>query len=192
MMGIRAIAKRIRASYSTVRGWLARMKDGDLERRFDKKRPVQKRQLDEHMVHATRRWLGNPPNLHGFRAGAWSLDMPVQSIRWRFGVTYRERTMRRILDALGYSYRKPRPIPEKSATPEEQKEFMDSTNRLVVDRMERAMRYCAETRRRARDGPAAGMRGVPGAGTTQWTCRSRRRRSRCLGPWAEKTTTYGG
>ena len=136
-MGIRAIAKRIRVSYSTVRGWLERMKDGDLERRFDKRHPGQKRQLDEHMVHAIRRWLGDPPNLHGFRAGAWSLDMLVQSIRWRFGTTYRERTMRRILNALGYSYRKFRPIPEKSATPEAQKEFMDSTNRLVVDRMGR-------------------------------------------------------
>ncbi|MBI1658334.1 MAG: helix-turn-helix domain-containing protein, partial [Thaumarchaeota archaeon] len=59
-MGIRAIAERIRVSYSTVRGWLERMKDGDLKRRFDKKRPGQKRQLDEHMVHAIRRWLGDP------------------------------------------------------------------------------------------------------------------------------------
>ena len=136
-MGIRAIAKRIRVSYSTVRGWLECMKDGDLERRFDGKRPGQKRQLDEHMVHAIRRWLGDLPNPRGFRAGAWSLDMLVRSILWRFGITYRERTMRRILNALGYSYRKFRPIPEKSATPEEQKEVMDSTNRLVVDRMER-------------------------------------------------------
>ena len=36
MVGIRAIVKRIRASYSTVRGWLVRMKDADLKRRFDK------------------------------------------------------------------------------------------------------------------------------------------------------------
>ena len=81
-MCIRAMAKRIRVSYSTVRGWLERMKDGDLERRFDKKHPGQKRQLDGHIVHAIRRWLGDPPNLHGFRAGAWSLDMLIQSIRW--------------------------------------------------------------------------------------------------------------
>lgn len=135
-MNIRPIARRIRVSYATVRGWLERMKDGDLKRRFDRKHPGQKRQLDERLVRTIRRWLGNPPNLHGFRAGAWSLDMLVQSIRWRFGTTYRERTMRRILNALGYSYRKLRPVPEKSATPEEQKEFMDSTNRLVVDRMD--------------------------------------------------------
>ena len=63
--------------------------------------------------------------------------MLIQSIKWRFGAIYRERTMRRILNALGYSYRKPRPIPEKSATPEAQKEFMDPTNRLVVDLMGR-------------------------------------------------------
>ena len=136
-MGIRAIARRIRASYSTVRGWLMRMRDADLERRIDKRRPGQKRQLDERMAHAIRRWLSDPPNLHGFRAGAWSLDMLVWSVRWRFGVTYKGRTMRRILNTLGYSYRKPRPIPEKSATPEEQKEFMDHTNRLVVDLMGR-------------------------------------------------------
>ncbi|MBI1658889.1 MAG: helix-turn-helix domain-containing protein [Thaumarchaeota archaeon] len=60
-MGIRAIAKRIRVSYSTARGWLTRMKDGDLERWFDRKRPGQKRHLDERPVHAIRRWLGGPP-----------------------------------------------------------------------------------------------------------------------------------
>ena len=136
-MGIRAIAKRIRVSYSIARGWLAHMKDNDLERRFDRKRPGQKRQLDECLVHAIRRWLGDPPQPTRIPGGAWSLDMLVQSIRWRFGTTYKERTVRRILNALGYSYRKPRPIPEKSATPEEQKEFMDSTNRMVVDLMGR-------------------------------------------------------
>ena len=31
-MGIRAIARQIRASYSTVRGWLVRMKGADLYR----------------------------------------------------------------------------------------------------------------------------------------------------------------
>ena len=38
-MGIRAIARRIRASHSTVRGWLVRMMGADLKRRIDKKRP---------------------------------------------------------------------------------------------------------------------------------------------------------
>ena len=112
------------------------MKDGYLERWFDRKHSGQKRQLDEHLTHAIRRWLGDHQNLHGFRAGAWSLDMLVQSIRWRFGTTY-ERTMESIFNALGHSYREPRPIPEKSATPEAQKEFMSTTNRLVVDLMER-------------------------------------------------------
>ena len=36
-MGLRDISKRIRVSYSTVRGRLMRMKDVGLKRRFDKK-----------------------------------------------------------------------------------------------------------------------------------------------------------
>ena len=132
-MGLRAISKRIRVSYSTVRGWLMRMKDADLERRFDKRHPGQNIQLDERVEHAIRFWLGNPPNLHGFQAGAWSLDMVIEAVKRRFGIEYKERTMRRILNFLGYSYRKPRPIPEKSATPEEQEKFMRETNELVVD-----------------------------------------------------------
>ena len=36
-------SKSIRVSYSTVHGWLVCMKDADLERRFDKKHPGQKR-----------------------------------------------------------------------------------------------------------------------------------------------------
>ena len=68
-MGIRAIAKRIRVSCSTVRGWLIRMKGSDLERRFGKKRPRQKRHLDGCMAHTIRRWLGDPPNLQGSGRG---------------------------------------------------------------------------------------------------------------------------
>ena len=132
-VGIRAISERIRVSYSTVRGWLMRMKDAGLKRRFDKKHPGQKRQLDERLEHAIKFWLGNPPNLHGFQAGAWSLDMVIEVVKWRFGTEYKKRTMRRILNSLGYSYRKLRPIPEKSATPEEQEKFMRETNELVVD-----------------------------------------------------------
>ena len=84
-VGIRAISKRIRVSYSTVRGWLVRMRDADLERRFDRKHPGQKRQLDERVEHAIKFWLDNPPNLHGFRAGAWSLDMIIEVVKRRFG-----------------------------------------------------------------------------------------------------------
>ena len=57
--GIRAKSKRIRMSYSTVRGWLVRMKDADLERRFDKKHHDQKRQLDECAEHAIKFRRGN-------------------------------------------------------------------------------------------------------------------------------------
>ena len=49
--------------------------------------------------------------------------------------------MRRILNFLGYSYRKPRPIPEKSATPEEQEKFMLETNELVADLTKKGLRY---------------------------------------------------
>ena len=120
-MGLRAISKRIRVSYSTVRGWPMRMKDAGLKRRFDKKHPGQKRQLDERVEHAIRFWLGNHPNIHGFQAGARGLDMAIEAVKRRFGTEYKERTMGRILNFLGYPYRKPRPIPEKPAAPEEQK-----------------------------------------------------------------------
>ena len=142
-MGIRPISKRIRVSYLTVRGWLMRMKDADPERRFDKKHPGQKRQLDKRLEHAIKFWLGNPPNLHGFRAGAWSLDMIIEVVKRWFGTEYKERTMRRILNSLGYSYRKPRPISEKSATTEEQK-FMRETNELVVDLIKKGYAILSE------------------------------------------------
>lgn len=74
-MGLRAAPKNIRASYSTVCGWLMRMKGADLKRPFGKEHPGQKRQLDERVAHAMMFWLDNPTNLHGFQAGAWSLGM---------------------------------------------------------------------------------------------------------------------
>ena len=52
--------------------------------------------------------------------------------------------MRRILNSLGYSYRKLRPIPEKSATPEEQEKFMRETNELVVDLIHKGYEILSE------------------------------------------------
>lgn len=129
-MGLRAASKNIRTSYSTIRGWPMRVKDADLKRRFDKKHPGQKTQLDERVTHAMTLWLDNPPNLHGFQAGAWSLDMVIGVVKRRFGMEYKERTTGRIPDFLGYSWRKPRPMPKKSATTGKQY-LMRETNELM-------------------------------------------------------------
>ena len=45
--GIRAVSRLIRVPYYTVHGWLVRMKDANLERRFDHKHPGQKPNLDK-------------------------------------------------------------------------------------------------------------------------------------------------
>ena len=50
--------------------------------------------------------------------------MVARRILKRFGVPYSGRSAIRLAHRLGFSFRKPRPVPYNSATPEEQKEFI--------------------------------------------------------------------
>ena len=73
--------------------------------------------------------LDGTPRECGFERGSWNARMIAKRILDRFGVvSYSGRSAIRLARRSGFSARKPRPAPYDSAAPEEQAEFVETTN----------------------------------------------------------------
>lgn len=131
-MGLRKITRTIGQEYSTVRGWLLRMMDADLSRRYDEKSGRKKQKTDADLANTVGGWLDNLPECYGFVSGTWQLDMVAAMLHREYGISYHTRKLQRMMKRWGFSYTKARPVPAKSASPEEQREFMNETNEEVV------------------------------------------------------------
>ena len=57
----------------------------------------------------------------------------LEMVRKRLGISCRVRTLKRVLRRLGFSYSKPRPIPDRSASEAEQEEFKQKTAGLLEE-----------------------------------------------------------
>lgn len=135
-MGIRKITRKMEQKYSTVRGWLLRMMGGNMKRRFDKKVGRRKIEVDPDIVKAVGEWLNNPPECYGFAAGTWQLDMVAAMLYKELHRSFHTRKLQRMLNQMGFSYTKARPISAKSASPEKQQEFKNETNEEIVSLIE--------------------------------------------------------
>ena len=130
---IRGMAREMGLAYSTVRGWLVRMHAGNLGRRFDRRRTGRKRMLTGAVLAYIKRWLNGNPQRYEFEAGSWQINMVLEMVRKRLGISCRVRTLKRVLRRLGFSYSKPRPIPDRSASEAEQEEFKQETAGLLEE-----------------------------------------------------------
>ena len=132
-MGIRPIMRKLKQAYSTVRDWLLRMMDADLDRRFDKQGGRKKQKLDAAAREAILEWIDNSPTVYGFATGTWQLDMILAMLERELNIKCKPRTLRRMMKRAGCSYTKARPVPRKSATKEEREEFMNETNATLEE-----------------------------------------------------------
>ena len=131
--GIREISRILGVAYSTVRDWLVRMRAGNLNRRFDRRRRGRARILPRRILRKIKRWLGRDPTRYGYEAGSWQMIMIQDMLYRKFRIRCKTGTLRRALKRIRFSYRKPRSVPYNSATPEEQERFKAETNRLVSE-----------------------------------------------------------
>ena len=135
--GIRKISRMLGAVYSTVRDWLIRMHADNLMRRFDRRRKRRRRvraRIVPRLIHRKiKRWLGRDPSSYGYGAGSWPDGHDPEHAVRKFRIRCKTGTLRRALKRIRFSYRKPRPVPYNSATPEEQERFKVETNRLVSE-----------------------------------------------------------
>ena len=109
--------------YSTMRDWLLRMQERGLRGRYDKKRGRRKCRMSKSAFKSVRRWLKRKPGEFGFESGSWQLNLVLEMIRRELGIDCKTRTPRRWLRRIGFSWRKNRHIPRRSASRRRQEEF---------------------------------------------------------------------
>ena len=164
---IRGMAREMGLAYSTVRDWLVRMHAGNLGRRFDRRRTGRKRMLTGAVLAYIKRWLNGNPQRYEFEAGSWQINMVLEMVRKRLGISCRVRTLKRVLRRLGFSYSKPRPIPDKSASEAEQEEFKQETAGLLEEmgKQGHAVMVCDEAAVQIWQGAGYGWRPANGHDT---------------------------
>ncbi len=114
---IRKISRMLGVAYSTVRDRPVRMHAGNLKRRFDRRRRA--RMIPRQIRRNIKRWLGRDPTDYGYEAGSWQTTMIQDGPYKKFRIRCKTGTLRRAFKRIRFSYRKPRPVPYNSATPEE-------------------------------------------------------------------------
>ena len=122
-MSIRGIAARTNRSYSTVRDWLVRARDGGLRGRRDRGRPGCPCRLDESQRAELLADLVAGPENCGFETRLWTARIVCAHIERKFGAAYSLNGVHKLLSRLGLSWRKLRPRNPKAASEREISEF---------------------------------------------------------------------
>ncbi len=130
---LKKIAGMMGRGVGTIHRWLSRMEREGPEGRHDNKSPGRPRLLNPEQERTIEGDLDGTPRECGFERGSWNGRMVAKRILERFGVPYSSRSAIRLAHRLGFSVRKPRPVPYNSATPEEQREFIEK-GRLTATR----------------------------------------------------------
>ena len=152
---LKEIAHILGRGISTIERWLIKMENKGVEHRHDLKRPGRPPTLSPEQEKVIEDDLDKPPSESGFKRGSWNNKMLVKRVFDRFNIVISHSSAIRLSSRLGFSTRKPRPIPYNSATPEEQEEFIKNTKTTIA-------RWHAESRHVAaidacslRDSPAS-------------------------------------
>ena len=117
---VRAIARSLNRSTTTIYDWLVRAVDG-LDRLYDIKRPGPARRLTAEQLAELKADLIAGPQKHGFESGMWTGKLVVRHVLNKYEVQYVPRTMQELLHEMGFRHVKPRPRHPKAASEEEAK-----------------------------------------------------------------------
>ena len=129
---LKEIARILGRGISTICRWLNRMQSEGVGFRQDHKSPGRPRTLTPAQEKSIEEDLDRPPSESGFLRGSWNAKMVAKRILDRFGIQYSRRSALTLANRLGFSTRKPRPIPYNSATPEEQKKFIENAKTTIA------------------------------------------------------------
>ena len=116
---IKEISDILGRGAGTIHRWLFKMEHEGLESRYDSKSPGRPRSLNREQERLIGNDLDGTPRESGFERGRRVSKMIVWRIRDRLGMLYSRRSAIQLAHRLGFSFRKPRPIPYNCATPEE-------------------------------------------------------------------------
>jgi transposase len=106
--GVPAIAEVFECGAATVRHWLARFERDGAAGLRDRPRAGRPRKADAAARAMIRRDVERPPEEAGYPIGAWTVPTLRQLLAERRGVVTSTATIRRVLVAEGYRWRRPR------------------------------------------------------------------------------------
>jgi len=108
---------------STVQGILYRIRDKGVHGAHAVKQTGRPSQLKCKQRTRLRTRLLATPRVSGFKEDFWTTRMILAFVKREYGVTYTSEHMTRLLDKLGFSYKKPRATNPRRASDEELAEF---------------------------------------------------------------------
>ena len=105
-MSIGEMARGLFKPYSTIRDRLVKLHRRGPRGRLNRSSGRRKRILNNAILKEVRGWLSEEPEKYGFKSGCWHLDMVKVVLERDYGVVCSDRTLRRALRKIHFSYRK--------------------------------------------------------------------------------------
>lgn len=125
--GVDAIAAQLGRAQGTISNWLRRLHDRGPEGRHDRKSPGRPCRLSREQLEAVVRDVGREPADSGFERGNWTAGLVAAHVRNRFGVRYHRSGALALAHRLGFSVRLPRTVHHKTASEEEEQQYVART-----------------------------------------------------------------
>jgi transposase len=105
--GVPQIARIFECGEATVRAWLARFEAGGVAGLRDRPRAGRPRKAGAAARETIRRQMEQPPAAAGYVFGCWTVVTLCGHLAQRLGLDLSRATVRRVLLALGYRWRRP-------------------------------------------------------------------------------------
>ncbi len=107
----------------TVHGTLKRLSEKGIEAAHSVRQTGRPPRLTGPQLKDLRHRLLCLPSSSGFHEGFWNTRMVLALVKREYGVGYVHEHMTRVLDKMGFSYKKPRPTNARSASAKEVADF---------------------------------------------------------------------
>ena len=103
------IAETLGVTKSAVSKWLNKLHVNGVEAAVPVKQTGRPKRLSTEQLKLLKKDLLKTPDKHGYAAGFWETRIVQEHARNKFGVSFVDRHMRRLLHRMGFSQIKPRP-----------------------------------------------------------------------------------
>lgn len=124
---VEEIADTLGSTKSAVSKWLNKLHDNGLKAAVPVRQTGRPKRLSASKLKLLRADLLKEPTRHGYADVFWSTRVVQEHVRKKFGASFVDRHMRRLLHRMGFSQKKPRPADYRASTAS-QKRFKKNLN----------------------------------------------------------------
>ncbi len=124
------ISKHLEIPRMTVSDWLRRLYERGLSGLYDRKQTGRPNKLNKEQLTDLEKILGESPQNQNLPFVIWTTKLVRDLIQTKYGISYRSRQTRNILQDLGFSPQKPRPRHRKASV-KSQEDFKKTSGRTL-------------------------------------------------------------